>query len=81
MEELPVGTIVSTTVPPLLDRLAWPGWHRKVILALGITWILGDLEAPPISAAGPVLTKPDTQGPGPLCLVEDAGGDPMTVAW
>ena len=62
MAELPVGTIVSTTVPPRLDRLAWSGWHRRVILALGITWILDGLEATLISAAGPVLTKPDTLG-------------------
>ena len=62
MEELPVGTIVSTTVPPRLDRLAWSGWHRRVIVALGITWILDGLEATLISAAGPVLTKPDTLG-------------------
>jgi MFS family permease len=62
MEELPVGTIVSTTVPPRLDRLAWSGWHRRVILALGITWVLDGLEATLISAAAPVLTQPDTLG-------------------
>src|SRR5262249_16541942 len=62
MEALPVGTVVSTTVPPRLDRLAWSGWHQRGILALGITWILDGLEATLISAAGPVLTKPDTLG-------------------
>jgi MFS family permease len=60
--DVPVGTVVSTTVPPRLDRLPWSSWHRRVIVALGITWTLDGLEATLISAAGPVLTKPDTLG-------------------
>ena len=60
--DVPVGTVVSTTVPPRLDRLPWSSWHRRVIVALGITWTLDGLEATLISAAGPVLTEPDTLG-------------------
>ncbi len=59
---LPVGTVVSTTVPRRLDRLRWSAWHRRMVLALGITWTLDGLEATLINAAAPVLTKPDTLG-------------------
>src|SRR5262249_51319083 len=68
MEELPVGTIVSTTVPPRLDRLPWSAWHRRGILPLGITWALDGVEAALIRAAAPPPTQPDTlrltPGPG-----------------
>src|SRR5262249_62088348 len=61
-EARPVGPTASPAVPPRLDRLPWSAWHRRVILALGITWTLDGLEATLISAAGPVLTQPDTLG-------------------
>jgi MFS family permease len=37
------GRIV-TDVPARLERLPWSGFHRLVIAALGITWILDGLE-------------------------------------
>jgi MFS family permease len=58
----PVGSVVTTTVPPRLDRLRWSAWHRRVIVALGITWTLDGLEATLISTVAPVLTQPDTLG-------------------
>ena len=36
--------IVETTIPSRLDRLRWSGFHTRVVLALGITWILDGLE-------------------------------------
>src|SRR5580658_4280938 len=35
---------VRTDVPARLDRLPWSPFHRLVIVALGITWILDGLE-------------------------------------
>jgi len=38
------GGIIETTIPSRLDNLAWSGFHTRVVLALGITWILDGLE-------------------------------------
>jgi MFS family permease len=57
---LPVGTVVTTSVPTRLDRLEWSGWHSRVVFALGITWILDGLEASLIANLGPVLQEAAT---------------------
>src|SRR5438477_4152272 len=36
--------IVETSIPARLDALSWRGFHTRVVLALGITWILDGLE-------------------------------------
>ncbi|MGH6714654.1 MAG: MFS transporter [Bradyrhizobium sp.] len=38
------GRIIETSVPSRLDQLSWSGFHTRVVLALGITWILDGLE-------------------------------------
>lgn len=58
----PIGTVVTTDVPPRLDRLAWSPWHSKFVIALGVTWILDGLEASLIANMGPALTSPRTLG-------------------
>lgn len=36
--------IIETSIPARLDSLRWGGFHTRVVLALGITWILDGLE-------------------------------------
>lgn len=36
--------VIETTIPARLDSLAWSGFHTRVVLALGITWVLDGLE-------------------------------------
>jgi MFS family permease len=36
--------VVETSIPFRLDALFWSGFHTRVVLALGITWILDGLE-------------------------------------
>src|SRR5437868_8467119 len=36
--------IVETSIPSRLDSLRWSGFHTRVVLALGVTWILDGLE-------------------------------------
>src|SRR5262249_17181322 len=36
--------IVETSIPSRLDALSWSGFHTRVVIALGITWILDGLE-------------------------------------
>ncbi len=40
----PDDRIIETDIPSRLDRLTWSGFHTRVVLALGITWILDGLE-------------------------------------
>src|SRR5690242_19425374 len=36
--------LIETAIPSRLDALTWSGFHTRVVLALGITWILDGLE-------------------------------------
>src|SRR5712671_4928863 len=36
--------VIETSIPSRLDSLRWSGFHTRVVLALGITWILDGLE-------------------------------------
>lgn len=47
----PAGPLVETDIPARLERLPWGGFHRLVIAALGVTWILDGLE---VTLAGSV---------------------------
>src|SRR4030081_2486350 len=35
--------VIETSIPARLDSLRWSGFHTRVVLALGITWILDGL--------------------------------------
>jgi MFS family permease len=54
------GGTVETTIPQRLDRLPWSRWHWRVVIGLGITWILDGFEVTLVGAIASVLTKPDT---------------------
>src|SRR5580693_8865867 len=45
-----------------LDRLPWSRWHWRVVIALGITWMLDGLEVTLVGAVGNVLRSPRTLG-------------------
>ena len=49
-------------VPARLDRLPWGPFHTKLVLALGITWVLDGLEITIASAVGEVLRDHRTLG-------------------
>lgn len=53
---------MKSLVPARMDRLPWSRFHRNVVLALGITWILDGVEIGLASAIGDVLRRPDTLG-------------------
>jgi MFS family permease len=60
--DTPHGTWIETDVPPRLDALGWSRWHRRFVIALGITWILDGLEASLIANIAPTLRDPRTLG-------------------
>ena len=57
---VPPGTEIETAVPGRMDRLPWSRWHWKILIGLGITWLLDGLEVTIVGAVAAVLTEPDT---------------------
>ena len=55
-----VPRLVETDLPARLDRLPWSRWHWRVVLALGITWLLDGLEVTLVGAVANVLGKAET---------------------
>jgi MFS family permease len=43
-DQKPGDSIVKSDIPARLDRLPWGLFHTRVVLALGITWVLDGLE-------------------------------------
>ncbi len=56
------GDTITTDVPARMDRLPWGRWHWRVVIALGITWIIDGLEVTLVGAIGGVLKDPRTLG-------------------
>lgn len=54
------GAQILTTIPARLDRLPFSGWHWRVVIALGITWVLDGLEVTVVGAVAGVLGELDT---------------------
>src|SRR5690349_2083027 len=54
--------VVRSLVPARMDRLPWSAFHWRMIIALGITWILDGVEIGLASAIGQVLRKEETLG-------------------
>src|SRR5215212_624681 len=49
----------ETNVPARLDRLPWSRFHWRVVVALGITWVLDGLEVTLVgSLAGAIHQSP-----------------------
>jgi MFS family permease len=57
-----------------MDRLPWSPWHLRIVVALGITWMLDGLEVTLVGAVAPVLSEPDT-----LALSDSAIGASATA--
>ena len=61
------GDIVESPVPARLDALPWSRFHTRVVIALGITWVLDGLEVTLAGAvsgalkASPALQLSDAQ--------------------
>jgi MFS family permease len=56
----PAEPIFESDVPARLDNLAWSIWHSRIVIALGITWVLDGLEVTLVGAIGSVLQEPET---------------------
>ena len=54
------STIVHTDIPFRLDRLPWSRFHLLIVIGLGITWILDELEVTIVGSLGPALQSAET---------------------
>jgi MFS family permease len=52
--------VIETSIPTRLDNLRWSGFHTRVVLALGITWILDGLEVTLAGALSGALKESPT---------------------
>src|SRR5258708_15335464 len=55
---------MGSSIPARLDRLPWSAWHWRVVIALGVSWLLDGLEVTVVGSIGPSLQRPDTLGLG-----------------
>jgi MFS family permease len=58
----PAQQLIHSDIPSRLDRLPWSAWHWRVVIALGIAWMLDGLEVTLVGSVGGVLERPDTLG-------------------
>ena len=54
--------LIDSTIPARLDRLPWSRWHWRVLLALGVAWVLDGLEVTLVGSLGGILQRPETLG-------------------
>jgi MFS family permease len=58
----PAPGVVRSLIPTRIDRLPWSTFHTRMVVALGVAWILDGLEITIASSVTDVLTKPETLG-------------------
>jgi MFS family permease len=56
---------VETDIPARLDRLPWSRWHWRVVISLGVIWVLDGLEVTLVGSLGRVLEEPVALGLSP----------------
>jgi MFS family permease len=52
--------VVRSLVPARIDRLPWTPFHTKLVVALGVAWVLDGLEITVASSVAGALTQTDT---------------------
>ena len=54
--------MVESDIPARLDRLPWSRWHWRIVIALGVAWLLDGLEVTLVGSISAMLERPDTLG-------------------
>jgi MFS family permease len=58
--EASTSGVVRTLIPARIDRLPWSKFHTRMVIALGVAWILDGLEITVATSVSDTLTKPET---------------------
>ncbi len=56
----PATGVVRSLIPARIDRLPWSPFHTRMVVALGVAWILDGLEITVASSVAGVLNTPET---------------------
>jgi MFS family permease len=51
---------IRSLIPARIDRLPWSPFHTRMVVALGVAWVLDGLEITVASSVSGVLTEPNT---------------------
>jgi MFS family permease len=54
------GQVIRSVIPARIDRLPWAPFHTRMVMALGVAWVLDGLEITIAGAVGAVLTEKGT---------------------
>ena len=54
--------VIRSIIPARIDRLPWSPFHTRMVVALGVAWILDGLEITVASSVADTLTQPETLG-------------------
>src|SRR5919112_6706796 len=54
--------VIRSLIPARIDRLPWSPFHTRMVVALGVAWILDGLEITVAGAVAAALTSDDTLG-------------------
>jgi MFS family permease len=60
--DVTAGQVVTSRVPARIDRLPWSPFHTRLVVALGVAWVLDGLEITIASAVAGVLGTSKTLG-------------------
>ena len=52
--------VLRSTIPARIDRLSWSPFHTRMVVALGVAWVLDGLEITIARSVAGALAKPDT---------------------
>jgi MFS family permease len=58
--EAPTSGAIRSLIPARIDRLPWSPFHTRMVIALGVAWILDGLEITVAGSVTSVLTEPTT---------------------
>ncbi|MGB9378466.1 MAG: MFS transporter [Mycobacteriales bacterium] len=61
-EDVKEPGVIRSLIPARIDRLPWSAFHTRLMVALGVAWILDGLEITVAGAVGPILTDKATLG-------------------
>src|SRR5579859_2882837 len=51
---------IRSLIPARIDRLPWSSFHTRMVVALGVAWVLDGLEITVATAVGAALNQPET---------------------
>ena len=54
------GDVIRSVIPARIDRLPWAPFHTRMVVALGVAWVLDGLEITIAGAVGAVLSEQGT---------------------